>query len=328
MKLKFSLMEYGIIDKNSNSEFALQNISKIAKIAEKYNFESIWFSEHHSVNAFALSNPAFAMLEVANKTKKIKIGSAGFLLCHHSSYKIAEDIFTLNSLHENRFKFAMGSNPGTEKVQKSMNTIVDYHNKFKQLLLYVRDKENKFINEVKTIPFSNKSPDMYMLVSSVEGAIFAAENKLKIIYGFFLNHNWEIFENALKKYNEIWKAKYNEKANILFAINIIIKKSENQAKNLANVFSHFILGKNEFNEFLHFPTLNEIKNYHYENDEEKTRVIDNLNKTIYGTETQVKEKILKIAQKYNINHFVACQLISGYNERVKNLKSINKVFEL
>ncbi|VEU59513.1 Alkanal monooxygenase alpha chain [Mesomycoplasma neurolyticum] len=320
-------MEYGLIDINRSSEEAFKNIEKTAILAEKLNFDTIWFAEHHNVYSLGLSNPLLAMAYIANKTKKINLGSAGILLCHYAPYKIAEDIFSLQIFNFKRFKFGIGSNPGLPPVQLAMNTTLNYHEKFLQLLHYLKIKKMTLESDnVISIPYSENKPDIWMLVSSVEGATFAAENNLKMIYGFFLNSNYETFEKALKIYKTNWKNSFS-KPEIAFAINIIIEENKEKAKKLAESFDVYLLGKNDFNEFKHFPDLKDIKNYKYDTKDLET-IKNTKNKTIFGDSKIVKEKIMEIANKYQINHFVACQLLPNYKQRLKNLKFISKTFEL
>ncbi|WP_025755357.1 MsnO8 family LLM class oxidoreductase [Mycoplasmopsis cricetuli] len=325
--IKFGLMEYALIDENTSSEQAYYNSIKIAKIAEKLNADSFWIAEHHNVYALGSTNPSLLMLEIANKTKKIKLGSAGIMLSHYSPLKVAEDIFIMMILKPSRFYFGIGSNPGTEIVQKEMLTVSNYHEKWIELLHYL-DIKIKKINAPKaiSIPKTKQKANLYMLICSVEGAKFAANNKLNIIYGFFLNHDWNIFEKALETYRKIWQEKYkNDQYDIAFAINVVVAKTKKKANELIKSFNLFILGKKEFNEFNNFPSLKQANSYKY-SEQDLEQIKQNKNKNIIGDTEEVKKQILEIAKKYQINNFICAQLLSDNKNRIKNIKQIANIF--
>ena len=54
------------------------------------------------------------MAAIAAKTNKIRIGSAGIMLPHYSSFKVAEQFRVLNSLAPNRIDLGLGRAPGSD----------------------------------------------------------------------------------------------------------------------------------------------------------------------------------------------------------------------
>ncbi|TQC51332.1 LLM class flavin-dependent oxidoreductase, partial [Mycoplasmopsis mucosicanis] len=142
--MKISVLEHGLLIKNSNTTQSYNDLIELANFSEKLNFYSYWVSEQHGVNSLVISNPLILLNHLANKTSKIKIGCGGIMLCHYQSFSIAEQINTLNLLQPDRFIFGFGYNPGTQKVAKLLNSNANVEN-FQQKLLEV----NEFVNSNK-----------------------------------------------------------------------------------------------------------------------------------------------------------------------------------
>jgi natural product biosynthesis luciferase-like monooxygenase protein len=77
--------------------------------AEQLGFDSVWIAEHHfhSFGGF-LSSPPLIGAAIAERTRKIRIGTAVTLLPYHSPLRIAEDYATLDCLSGGRLEFGIG----------------------------------------------------------------------------------------------------------------------------------------------------------------------------------------------------------------------------
>lgn len=108
------------------------------------------------------------------------------MLKHYQPLSIAEQINTLNLLHENRFIFGFGSNASTPKITnywKSNESNSSFYTKVIETIDFVNNSKNA---NVKVNPHIEQKIEPVMLITSEQSAIFAAENKFKIIYGWFL----------------------------------------------------------------------------------------------------------------------------------------------
>jgi natural product biosynthesis luciferase-like monooxygenase protein len=77
--------------------------------AEQIGFESVWLAEHH-FHAFAgfFAAPQVIGAAIAQRTAKIRIGTAVLLLPYHNPLRIAEDYATLDCLSNGRVEFGIG----------------------------------------------------------------------------------------------------------------------------------------------------------------------------------------------------------------------------
>jgi natural product biosynthesis luciferase-like monooxygenase protein len=76
---------------------------------EEIGFESVWLAEHH-FHAFAgmFSAPTVIGAAIAQRTEKIRIGTAVLLLPYHNPLRVAEDYATLDCLSDGRLEFGIG----------------------------------------------------------------------------------------------------------------------------------------------------------------------------------------------------------------------------
>jgi natural product biosynthesis luciferase-like monooxygenase protein len=77
--------------------------------AEQLGFNSVWLAEHHfhSFGGLFSATPLIGTA-IAQKTTKMRIGTAVILLPYHNPIRIAEDYATLDCLSDGRLEFGVG----------------------------------------------------------------------------------------------------------------------------------------------------------------------------------------------------------------------------
>lgn len=76
---------------------------------EKLGFDSVWLAEHHfhSFGGLFSATPVIGAA-IAQKTNKMRIGTAVILLPYHNPLRVAEDYATLDCLSNGRLEFGIG----------------------------------------------------------------------------------------------------------------------------------------------------------------------------------------------------------------------------
>lgn len=87
----------------------LRSIVEQTAYGEELGFTSVWLAEHH-FHSFGgiLSSPTVVGATIAQRTSKIRIGTAVTLLPYHNPLRIAEDYATLDCLSRGRLEFGIG----------------------------------------------------------------------------------------------------------------------------------------------------------------------------------------------------------------------------
>ena len=93
----------------ANAAERLHSIVEQAAYGEELGFDSVWLAEHH-FHSFGgiLSSPTVIGAAIAQRTTKIRIGTAVTLLPYHNPLTIAEDYATLDCLSRGRLEFGIG----------------------------------------------------------------------------------------------------------------------------------------------------------------------------------------------------------------------------
>lgn len=81
---------------------------EIAQAADELGFRSTWLAEHHFSTYGLLSRPLTFALHLANKTKRIRVGTAVIVVPLHHPLTIAEEIATVDLLSEGRLDIGLG----------------------------------------------------------------------------------------------------------------------------------------------------------------------------------------------------------------------------
>src|SRR4051812_34951149 len=90
-KLKLSILDQSVVQKNKNPREAIQETVNTVKLAEQLGYSRFWVSEHHNSTFIAGSAPEILMVKLAEVTDHIRIGSGGIMLPNHSALKVAEN---------------------------------------------------------------------------------------------------------------------------------------------------------------------------------------------------------------------------------------------
>jgi natural product biosynthesis luciferase-like monooxygenase protein len=94
---------------HENAGDRLHSIVDQSVHAEELGFASVWLAEHH-FHSFGgiLSSPTVIGAAIAQRTTKIRIGTAVTLLPYHDPLRLAEDYATLDCLSNGRLDFGIG----------------------------------------------------------------------------------------------------------------------------------------------------------------------------------------------------------------------------
>ncbi|WP_345972737.1 LLM class flavin-dependent oxidoreductase [Sulfurimonas diazotrophicus] len=97
-------------DYSGDTAQSLHEQLRLVEAAERLGFDEAWFGEHH-FNAFSvIPDPALMLAYAAARTKRIRLGTAGFLAPFYHPVRLAESIAVLDNLSDGRINagFAKG----------------------------------------------------------------------------------------------------------------------------------------------------------------------------------------------------------------------------
>ncbi|HDA2203580.1 TPA: LLM class flavin-dependent oxidoreductase [Staphylococcus aureus] len=331
--VKLSVLDYALIDEGKDAQKALQDSVTLAKLADRLGFKRIWFTEHHNVPAFACSSPELMMMHVLSQTSQIRVGSGGVMLPHYRPYKIAEHFRMMAALYPNRIDLGIGNNPGTTMVKQALDGIDPTYDSYDESISLLRDyltiKDKPSAHTLGVQPHIGHFPEMWLLSSSPSSAKIAAEQGIGLSVGTFLLPNKEMIQSA-KNNIDIYKTNFQVStlkmdAKVMASVFVIVADNEAEVAALQHALDVWLLGKLQFAEFEHFPSVDTAQKYKL-NDRDKEMIQAHQARIIAGTQEQVKAQLDDFIATFEVDEVLVAPLIPGIEQRCKTLKLLAEIY--
>jgi len=178
MSFKLSVLDQSPIPAGSTAGDALRNSLELARLADRMGYHRYWLAEHHGTPGLACNSPEVMIGPVAAATSRIRVGSGGIMLPHYSPLKVFESFAMLSGLFPGRIDLGLGRAPGTSSrvahmLQRDRRQPPpdDFREQLAELLGYIKDGD----------------PAPYLLGSSPQSAVWAAELGLPYVFADFIN---------------------------------------------------------------------------------------------------------------------------------------------
>ncbi|HHO5999941.1 TPA: LLM class flavin-dependent oxidoreductase [Staphylococcus aureus] len=331
--VKLSVLDYALIDEGKDAQKALQDSVTLAKLADRLGFKRIWFTEHHNVPAFACSSPELMMMHVLSQTSQIRVGSGGVMLPHYRPYKIAEHFRMMAALYPNRIDLGIGNNPGTTMVKQALDGIDPTYDSYDESISLLRDyltiKDKPSAHTLGVQPHIGHFPEMWLLSSSPSSAKIAAEQGIGLSVGTFLLPDINAIHAAKdnididKKHFQVSTIKMDAK--VMASVFVIVADNEAEVAALQHALDVWLLGKLQFAEFEHFPSVDTAQKYKL-NDRDKEMIQAHQARIIAGTQEQVKAQLDDFIATFEVDEVLVAPLIPGIEQRCKTLKLLAEIY--
>ena len=138
----------------------LDEAREISIFCDENKWDSIWFTEHHfnHEGMESCTNPLMMGVDVAARTKNIKIGQACNVITFHNPIRLAEDIALLDQLSEGRVEVGIGRGVyGREAI--NMNKEADLKDQAKNFRLF--EETLNVMKKAWTEKFFNHQGEFY-----------------------------------------------------------------------------------------------------------------------------------------------------------------------
>ncbi len=184
--LRISVLDQSPIPEGLTPGDALRNSIDLARLCDQLGYNRYWVAEHHGTRGLACNSPEALIGPIASATERIRVGSGGIMLPHYSPFKVAETFGMLAGLYPDRIDLGIGRAAGTSPkvaftLQRDRRQAApdDFREQLDELLAYFANKT----------PYRFHSPDVWLLGSSHDSAIWAAELGLPYVFADFINPN-------------------------------------------------------------------------------------------------------------------------------------------
>ena len=195
--IRLSVLDQSPVPEGSTVGDALRNSVDLARHADRLGFHRYWVAEHHSSPALACRAPEVLIGPLAAATKTIRLGSGGIMLPHYSPLKVAETFGMLAALYPDRIDLGIGRAAGTDArttfaLQRDRREASpdDFADHLDELLAYLNGTmpdQHPFARLAEALPVPPGSVPVFLLGSSPQSAIWAAELSLPYVFADFIN---------------------------------------------------------------------------------------------------------------------------------------------
>ncbi len=192
-----SVLDQSPIPEGSTPAQALHRTLDLAELAEALGYHRYWVAEHHATPALACAAPEVLIGAIAARTSRIRVGSGGVMLPHYSPLKVAETFSSLSGLYPERVDLGLGRAPGTDPMtmlalQRDRRQAApdDFIEQLVELLGLLEDRlppSHPFARHARTLPGLPERPEPWLLGSSPQSALWAAELGLPYSFADFIN---------------------------------------------------------------------------------------------------------------------------------------------
>ncbi|MGG3623528.1 LLM class flavin-dependent oxidoreductase [Bacillus gobiensis] len=329
--ITFSILDQVPVPKGKDHSSALQDSVTLAKLADKSGYKRYWFAEHHSTKGLASTSPEVMIAHTAANTSSIRIGSGGVLLPQYSPLKVAENFRQLEALYPGRIDLGIGRSPGgttktrlalTDGIKKSLT---EFPRQLQDLIYYLTDTlpaEHEYAG-IKASPPVPASPELWLLGLGENSAKLAGTHGIGYVQGHFINP--ERGEPAFAMYKDRFQAStFFSKPMPLAAIFIVCAETDDKAEELCLSQDLWLL-RVEKGLDSRIPSVSEAKSYTY-SAAEKERVLQNRNRMIIGSPSTVKQKLLELSDRYQIEEVMAVTNLYDFEEKRRSFERLAELF--
>jgi len=327
--MKISAVDQSPIFSNTNADQAIRETKDLAKYCDSLGLNRFWLAEHHGSNSFAGCSPEILIPSLAAQTQSIRVGSGGVMLMHYSPYKVAENFRLLESLFPNRIDLGLGRAPGSDAYQAgalaygSKTTGPEFFatkmNDLKSFLEGSASSTQSF-ESVNVTPGLGEMPEVWLLVSSRQGAEYAAHFGLPMSLAYFIDPSCADLADLYR--DNFQPSVFADRPKVSIGVFSVCADTDKEAEELsmsAAVWRH----NSQKGNFGPFPTFEEAKDS-ISGDLVKT----NDNKTFVGSPQTVRQKLQPILDKVNPEELKIITICEPFSSRVRSYDLINQSFSV
>ena len=207
--MQLSVLDQSPIAEGSTAGDALRNTIDLARWAEQLGYRRYWLAEHHGTPGLADASPEVMVGPVAAATSRLHVGTGGVMLPHYSPLKVAETFSMLSALFPGRIDLGLGRAAGTSAgiayaLQRDRRQPApdDFHEQLLELLGYLENRGPSAGPFRQTASIHFESPEPWLLGSSAQSGIWAAELGLPYVFADFINPNGEAIAEYYREHFE------------------------------------------------------------------------------------------------------------------------------
>jgi luciferase family oxidoreductase group 1 len=332
-------MRVGVLDQSpvrsgGTPADAIHETLELARAADRWGYHRYWLAEHHSTPGLAGASPEVLITQVASVTSRIRVGSGGVMLPHYSALKVAEQFRMLETLFPGRIDLGIGRAPGSDQRTARVLRhgpgalgIEHYPRQIQDLAAFLRDDlpvEHPW-RGIHAMPAGSSVPELWLLGSSDESALLAAQLGHAFCFAHFINA--EGGAEVTRAYRDRFCPSPDLAApRSSVAVFAVCAATEDEARRLARSRDLFIV-RLYTGRPAPYPSVEEAERYPY-NAQELAIAQHAARRSVVGTPEQVRERLLGMVADYQADELIVVTITHDFKARLRSYELLAEAFDL
>lgn len=240
--MKLSVLDQSPISEGQSGADSLRNTLDLARLCDRLGYHRYWVAEHHATPTLACASPEALIGPIAASTDGIRVGSGGVMLPHYSPFKVAETFSALSGLHPNRIDLGLGRAAGTDPLtafalqrDRRAPAANDFLEQLGELLAHLADElppDHPFARLPATLPGLPEQPDPWLLGSSPQSGVWAAQLGLPYSFADFINRDGAEIAAAYREHFE--PSRWRQVPEVSVGVLAVCAETDAEAERLAS----------------------------------------------------------------------------------------------
>jgi luciferase family oxidoreductase group 1 len=341
---KLSVLDQSPIAEGSTGSQALRNTIDLARLCDELGYHRYWVAEHHGGPMLAGPSPEALIGPIAAATSRIRVGSGGVMLPHYSPFKVAETFSLLAGLFPGRIDLGLGRAAGTDPMttfalqrDRRQAAADDFPQQLAELLAYLDDRmpdDHPFARLAKTLPGRPERPEPWLLGSSQQSAIWAAELALPYAFADFINSGGADFA-ALYRERFAEHEHAGARPRTAVAVWTICAETDEEAQRIA-ASGRMAFTMLRRGELISVPSPEKALEFLASEERPTTPGLTGpqagppraQRRTVVGTPDAVRGELEDVAVKYGADEVIAVNIVYDHAARRRSYELLGGAFEL
>jgi luciferase family oxidoreductase group 1 len=332
--LRISVLDQSPISEGSSGADALRNTLDLAQLTDKLGYHRYWVAEHHGTPMLACAAPEVMIAAMGERTQRIRLGSGGVMLPHYSPLKVAEVFSILSALHPGRIDLGIGRAPGTDHTtafalqrDRRQASPDDFPQQLAELLAYFENqipKDHPF-SRLSALPGRPHVPEVWLLGSSPQSAIWAAETGLGYSFADFINPEGPAYAAM---YREKFEAsRILKKPSMMVAAWAICAETDEEAQRIASSarMTRALMNRGQL---IPVPPIEKAQQFLAENGSNADSTPARPRRAIIGSPATVRKGIEGVAEAYGAEEVMVVTITYEHAARRRSYELIADAFGL
>jgi len=333
--LRLSVLDQSTVVTGRSPDTSIRESLALAKHCEALGYHRYWCAEHHNSESQAGTAPEILISAIAATTTRIRVGTAGVMLPHYSSLKVAEQFRVLDAIAPGRIDLGLGRAPGSDgRTAYALNPLAEtaadhFPAQVRDLLAWVSGQklvEGHPFRDVMAQPSGPTVPEVWILGSSDYGAQVAAYFGLPFCFAHFITDGRGT-EQAFAIYREGYRPSERwPEPHAALCVWAMAADTPGDAARLFRSREMWRLGRDR-GVYSALPSPDEAAAYQY-TDVELTRIDRLRARAIYGTPDMVGAKLRELASAHGVAEIAMLTTLHDPEARRRSYTLIAREFGL